>query len=114
MKNSVSLELLLKIRTESSVHLPIDHSFIPYDILLSVATASTNNRHHSVKSLFAELPYSEMGLRYHFRRLVAKDWIQIELSSEDSRIRLVKPTEKCLNQIDLMISRLNSSDSPQI
>jgi hypothetical protein len=97
---------LVEIRKKSTEYLPIDHSFIPHDILLLAVQGALDQNHHTVKSLFAELPYSDMGLRYHFRRLITNGWLEIDLSQRDLRVRIVKPTDKCLNQFSKFVAEI--------
>jgi DNA-binding MarR family transcriptional regulator len=85
------------------VLLPIGHSFIPFDILLTVVKNVEADNDLTVKALFASLPYSDMGIRYHFDKLVKTGWIELHNGESDSRIKRVKPTEK-LSKRFLMLS----------
>ena len=89
------------IRKESAAHLPIGHSFIPFDILITVVECFTSDKELTVKALFATLPYSDMGLRYHFRKLVDTGWIELHTTTGDARVKQVKPTEKLAKQFEL-------------
>lgn len=97
---------LTLIRKQSVVHLPIGHSFIPYDILITVVDSHTNNEELTVKALFASLPYSDMGLRYHFRKLLNDGWIELQPMSGDKRAKQIKPTEKLSNQFGLFLNSI--------
>ena len=90
------------IRKSSAAHLPIGHSFIPYDILITVVDGCTNDKELTVKALFASLPYSDMGLRYHFKKLIDTGWIELHATNGDARVKQVKPTEKLSKQFDLL------------
>ena len=90
--------ILALIRKQCATHLPIGHSFIPYDILVTVVDSFTSNKELTVKALFATLPYSDMGLRYHFRKLIDKGWIELHVVDGDARAKQVKPTEKLSKQ----------------
>lgn len=92
------ISLLASIRQQSNVHLPIGHSFIPYDILLAVIEGSHKNEELTVKALFTSLPYSDMGLRHHFKRLIENGWIELHATNNDKRVKQVKPTEKLTNR----------------
>jgi hypothetical protein len=85
---------LALIRKQSNAYLPIGHSFIPFDILVTVIESFTSNKELTVKALFATLPYSDMGLRYHFRKLLETGWIELHSVSGDARVKQVKPTDK--------------------
>ena len=90
------IQQLIKLRELTAIHLPIGHSFIPYDILLVVVEGSISNNQLTVKALFTTLPYSDMGLRYHYRRLVDSGWIEVKPSSNDKRSKALVPTLKLL------------------
>ena len=98
---------LAYIRKQTSFHLSIGHSYIPYDILMTVVHSSISNNDLTVKALFASLPYSVMGLRYHFRQLIEKGWIELESNSNDARIKHVRPTSKLNNKIDQIVEALH-------
>lgn len=96
------VQQLIRLRGLTSLHLPIGHSFIPYDILLAVAHASTSNDPLTVKALFTALPYSDMGLRYHYRRLVASGWIEVKPSPKDKRNKALVPSLRLMRAFDLI------------
>lgn len=108
MTSEQSLHLacvLTKLRHLSSELFPIGHSFIPFDIL--IATLSGNNGEDlTVKALFASLPYSDMGIRYHFNRLIDDGWISLHNGDSDSRVKRVSPTEKLIHNFELLYSRI--------
>jgi len=97
---------LTLIRKQSAAHLPIGHSFIPYDILITVVESHTNNEELTVKALFASLPYSDMGMRYHFRKLLNDGWIELQPMNGDKRVKQIKPTEKLSNQFELFLNSI--------
>lgn len=106
---------LALVRKQSAAHLPIGHSFIPYDILVTVIDSFANDKELTVKALFATLPYSDMGLRYHFRKLVDSGWIELHAVSGDARVKQVKPTDKLSKQFALLSSILATQlSTPQI
>ena len=94
------------IRKQSAAHLPIGHSFIPYDILVTALDSFTSGKGLTVKALFATLPYSDMGLRYHFRKLVGSGWIELHAVNGDARVKQVKPTDKLLKHFELLSNSL--------
>lgn len=97
---------LALIRKQSAAHLPIGHSFIPYDILVTVVDSFTSDKELTVKALFATLPYSDMGLRYHFRKLVDTGWIELHAVNGDARVKQVKPTDKLSKHFELLSNSL--------
>lgn len=114
--NTIALDLiqhfslvnaLLEVRKQSTVLLPIGHSFIPFDILLAVIKGNETGEDLTVKALFANLPYSDMGIRYHFRTLIKNGWIELHNGDLDTRIRRVKPTEKLVKHYSLLSQQLS-------
>jgi DNA-binding MarR family transcriptional regulator len=101
-------ELLHLARKVSAQHLPIGHSFIPFDLLLQVYLHEVNasSRQLNIKALFAALPYSEMGMRYHLRRLIESDWLVVGKCSNDPRVRLVSATDKTRARFNRVTERL--------
>jgi hypothetical protein len=109
------IDLLAVIRKQATRHLPIGHSFIPYDILVVVVGDALNNNELTVKALFASLPYSDMGLRYHFRKLIEAGWIELHSTTSDARVKKVKPTEKLSIQFALFSNAITTQlQTPQI
>ena len=107
IKQQISVVATLAlIRKQSAAHLPIGHSFIPYDILVTVLDSFTSDKGLTVKALFATLPYSDMGLRYHFRKLVDSGWIELHAVNGDARVKQVKPTDKLSKHFELLSNSL--------
>jgi hypothetical protein len=113
--NTVALDLkqhspivnaLIEMRKQTTVLLPIGHSFIPFDILLTVVRGNAEGEDLTVKALFTALPYSDMGIRYHFRTLIKNGWIELHNGDKDTRIRRVKPTEKLIKRFALLSQQL--------
>lgn len=85
--------------------LPINQSLVRFDLLAIVfKEAKTNNL--TVKRLFATLPHSDTGLRYHFRKLLHDGWIEIWVDPNDRRHKLVKPTQKLIEQFELFMNEV--------
>jgi hypothetical protein len=80
----------------------LDNSLIPFDILFKIGIAHLEDQDLTLKSLFTGLPHSEMGMRYHFRRLLANGWIELHPSQTDRRAKLVTPTRKLLDRLALL------------
>jgi len=111
--NNLNLELKsvrqLKVSREvTATHLPIGHSFIPYDILLVVANTHMSKKPLTIKSLFASLPYSDMGTRYHFNHLKNNGWIELVTDKNDSRNKLCKPSKKFHSKIRMIAKELEA------
>lgn len=102
----ITITMLQKIRAETSQLLPIGHSFIPFDILLAVYCGDELGNDLTVKALFATLPYSDMGIRYHFKKLITTGWIELHNGDKDTRIKRVKASSKLIKRIELLGERL--------
>ncbi len=103
------VNLLRDIRWQISIHLPIGHSYIPQDIIFKILDSHFENREMSVKILFAELPYSIMGTRHHFDRLIKSSWIELQKSDKDARVKIVKPSTKLLKRLHLLTTNLEKT-----
>ena len=101
-----TVESLINIRKQATEFLPVGHSFIPFDILLSVFNGYADGDDLTVKSLFTELPYSDMGIRYHFNKLIKSGWIELHNGDIDQRIKRVKPTEKLVQKMSMLSKQL--------
>ena len=91
---------LKEFRALTTSHLPIGHSFIPFDILISVYVSWLDKESLPIKTLFASLPYSDMGIRYHFNKLVANHWILLNTDPKDLRVKVCTPSAKLLTKMD--------------
>ncbi len=106
IQHSSVVNVLTEVRKQTTVLLPIGHSFIPFDILLAVIKGYEDGDELTVKALFATLPYSDMGIRYHFRTLIKNGWIELHNGDKDTRIRRVKPTEKLVKRFTLLSQQI--------
>lgn len=96
------IRLLKEMRSHLTFSLPFGGSSISEDITFKVLDAYFEGAELSVKILFAELPYSVMGTRHHFDKLIKANWIECKKSDKDARVRLVLPTDNLLSAIDLL------------
>lgn len=96
-------------RKAAARHLPIGHSFIPFDLLLQIFIRSRDQslEPHNIKSLFASLPYSEMGMRYHLKRLIDSQFVELIKSESDPRVKLIVPTLKTVERFTLITEELS-------
>jgi len=99
-------KLLKQTREVTASNLPIGHSFIPYDILLHLFHCQSIDEETTVKSLFASLPYSDMGTRPHFNNLVSSGWIDLVSSEKDTRMKICRPTDKFNNRFEKIVAEL--------
>ena len=100
------LEFVIDLRNEVSRHLPIGNSLIMFDLIFRISISHQKNQDLSIKQLFTELPHSEMGMRYHFRRLEKRGWIQIIQQDGDRRSRFIIPTEKLIKQVEALTEEI--------
>jgi hypothetical protein len=90
----ISIKSLQEIRKLTGELLPVTHSLIPLDILLIVLDAKIQEKSLTVKGLFSQLPYSSMGIRYHFKKLLDECWIELHAAPNDNRTKYVVPSDK--------------------
>ena len=88
------VQVAYEVRRRAVKHLPITASNIPCDICLAVARASDQGKPLSMKQLVQELPYSEAGIQYNLRQLLADGWLEVTNGSEDRRVRYLSPTQR--------------------
>jgi hypothetical protein len=100
------ISMLMQVREVTTMHLPIGHSFIPYEMMLIVILHYLNGEELTVKRLFNSGTFSEMGNRYHFRKLIEKDWITLKDHPTDSRLKLIVPAPKLLSSFELISDEL--------
>jgi len=79
--------------------LPIDASMIPLLIIFTVIVKGKKKGIY-FKVLMTELPYSEMGVRYHFRKLIRKKLLKLKVDDDDKRRKIILPTKKLIDLID--------------
>jgi hypothetical protein len=98
--SKAAVDLLMHVRETTNIHLPIGHSFIPYEILIIVINFHLNGEELTVKKLFNTGSFSEMGNRYHFKKLIEREWLVIKDHPQDSRVKLVTPSPKLLSAFE--------------
>lgn len=102
MPPSQFINLLKKIKHSLTLNFPLGGSSIAEEITLNVLDSYFSETELSVKKLFSDLPYSVMGTRNHFDRLIKDGWIECIKSSKDARVRLIVPTDALLKEIDVL------------
>ena len=101
MKNNIHLiDLILQIRKISQQNLPVDTSFIPYDILMFLYKAHANKQVINLKDFFQFFMHSEMGVRYHLKRLINEGWISLTDNPEDRRSKLMVMNPRFIQQME--------------
>lgn len=91
---------LLALRQWCASHLPIENSYAAYDLLLTVAEASTANRKLTVKNLFNSVPHSYTAVRMHYKRLVNDGWFELVEDEQDGRVKYVVPTKQFIGKLN--------------
>jgi hypothetical protein len=107
--NRVVINMLMQVRAVTTMHLPIGHSFIPYEMMLFVLMHYLNSEELTVKRLFNSGAFSDMGNRYHFKKLIERDWITLTGHPNDSRLKLILPTPKLLSSFEMISEELLGS-----
>ena len=101
MKNNLHLiDLILQIRKISQQNLPVDTSFIPYDILMFLYKAYANKQIINLKDFFRFFVHSEMGVRYHLKRLINEGWISLTDNPADRRSKLMVMNPRFIQQME--------------
>ena len=80
--------------------LKFDASLIPLLIILLVI--SKKKEKITIKILMTELPFSEMGIRYHLRKLLFKKILKLKKDPNDARKKNLLPTEKLYEILKLI------------
>lgn len=99
---------LLDLRERISEKLPIGNSLLALDILVVVMKSDGGGELLTVKRLFATLPYSSTGVRYHFERLLNDGWLEFDHDANDRRIKVVKPSHKLIDTFENLSEELDS------
>ena len=85
----------------------MDTSFIPYDILVFLYKSHTNEQTINLKEFFLLFKHSEMGVRYHLKRLVIGGWISLVENPVDHRSKLMLVTPKFIGKMEKTLSEIN-------
>lgn len=93
----------MQIRKISKENLPVDTSFIPYDILMFLYKAHANKQIINLKDFFQFFSCSEMGVRYHLKRLINEGWISLADNPADRRSKLMVMNPRFLLQMEITL-----------
>ena len=85
---------LNKIRIECAKHLPINNSFIRYDLLNLVMLYELEGKELTFKHLYSSVSHSDIGIRNHVMKLKDDNWISIKESKQDGRSKIITATDK--------------------
>lgn len=85
---------LVEILESKYNFLPIETSLIAYEIILITMSYHFEEKELTLKVLFSNKNFTEMGARYHLNRLIKNGWLSSEKSENDLRVKVIQPTEK--------------------
>lgn len=100
----LKVALLISLRNAISDHLPVGSSLVILDILMFVLTEYLHERPLTMKRLLLSLDLSHTGFRYHFKKLVDDNWINLSRLTEknsDQRLRFLHLPAKLVTKIVL-------------
>ena len=106
----LKVALLISLRNAISDHLPVGSSLVILDILMFVLTEYLHERPLTMKRLLLSLDLSHTGFRYHFKKLVDDNWINLSRLTEknsDQRLRFITPSSKLVTKIVLISNIMN-------
>lgn len=107
-KRSEQLAKLLQHSSDiSTTHLPLGGSLIAYKLLLNLYLSQLRGETQTVKALFASIPHSDMGIRYHSRKLLNDGWIDLLPSLTDKRTKICVPTAKFDDAWALVVDQIS-------
>ena len=109
MNKIAGIKLVKKIRCASEKHLPLNNSLIPLDLLIQIALSDIVDEELSIKSLFSSIPHSEMGIRYHLRRLLEDGWVEIHTKRHDRRTKFVTSKPILLHNLELLEKEIHAA-----
>lgn len=105
-RHSQLAQAMTNLLGHTTQQLPVGHSLIPLNLLMVVVSARGDGVDITVKGLFASLPYSVAGMRYHFNRLIEEGFIALVNSTTDSRVKYVIATLKLNRHFELLAATL--------
>lgn len=88
---------------------PINNSIEILKILNYVMVFYISDRPLSLKVLYTELNVSELCARKNIRRLEQNRWLFLKTDDFDTRVKLIKPTDKLISQYHLFCKSLITS-----
>ena len=106
----LKVALLISLRNAISDHPPVGSSLVILDILMFVLTEYLHERPLTMKRLLLSLDLSHTGFRYHFKKLVDDNWINLSRLTEknsDQRLRFITPSSKLVTKIVLISNIMN-------
>jgi hypothetical protein len=93
---------LNKTRAEISQALPINNSFIRYDLLNLVMLYELEGKELTFKHIYSSINHSDIGIRNHVMQLQEGNWLKISESKKDARSKVISATcklKKCYERL---------------
>ena len=90
-------------------HLPISNSLIPLRILAKTIHREAKDEDLTLKMLCRELKSSDLCTRTHINKLEKHDWLKLEHSNSDARVKMVKSTPKLVETFKKISDELKHS-----
>ena len=107
MSNLIKIiDLISLIRKISQKNLPVTTSFIPYDILVFLYKAYTQQQLINLKEFFLQFKHSEMGVRYHLNQLMDDGWISLAEHPTDKRSKVLVMNPIFIANMETMLSEI--------
>ena len=100
------IDLISLIRKISQKNLPVTTSFIPYDILVYLYKAYSQQQQVNLKEFFLQFKHSEMGVRYHLKQLMDDGWISLAENPVDKRSKVLVMNPIFIANMEKMLSEI--------
>jgi hypothetical protein len=100
------VNILIFLRNDCAKALPLNDSFLRYDLILKVIEHELNNEDLTFKKLYSSLNHSDLGIRNHLIKLQDTKWISIQKSEKDGRSKIIKCTDKLRKNYLLLIDNI--------
>ncbi|NBO10200.1 MAG: hypothetical protein EBV25_01240 [Methylophilaceae bacterium] len=90
-------EIIEQLYERCETKFPLNNSSIPLLILAKTIRHESNGTELPLKVLCAELKSSDLCTRTHVKKLEQRNWVKINKSKTDGRMKIVKSTPKLIN-----------------
>jgi hypothetical protein len=103
-----TVEQLIHTLNLSFELLPTDSSTIAYEIILICMQHHNEGKELPLKVIFLNKNFTEMGARSHLSRLEKSNWIEIVRSTQDLRVKVLKPTIRLINAFESFLRKIEN------
>ena len=101
-------ENILAARYLMQSHLPLENSFLTFDLILIVMAYSNREVGLSIKAVYTRLDYAESRMRIVVRRLEREGWIEVVADQIDKRSKRIRPTTRLCDVFRLLEGQYGS------